>query len=208
MTLPTPVGAEDHVAAVARKRRRLRLILVFLTVVAASAMLAWGYLGYFTDVLVLRRTPIRTLASPSGVRELRVYEVAAGGEHTGVWLATVAPAAGSDAEQRKVYYGNEVTFSWLDDVTLLAREYPTDMPAVEHRIDVIHDSYGVEDRYFSDEHGLDVVFALMWLAFPVGFVVLFGVAATVIVPRLVWRDRSVPSVTASPAAGMEPYRDV
>ena len=142
MTLPTPVGTEDGVAAFTRKRRRLRLILISLTVVAASAMLAWGYLGYFTDVLVLRETPIQTLASPSGVRELRVYDVAAGGEHKGVWLATVAPASGSDAEQRKVYYGNEVTFSWLDDVTLLAREYPTNMPGVEHRIDVIHDSYG------------------------------------------------------------------
>lgn len=204
MTLPTPVGAEDRVAAVARKRRRLRLVLIAVTVVAASAVLAWGYLGFFTDVLVLRQAPIQKLASPSGAWELRVYEVAAGGEHTGVWLATVAPTADRGAEQRTVYYGHEATFSWSGDETLLVRGY---LSGQERYIDVVRGSYGVEDRWAGDEYGLRFVFAFMWLG-PVSVVVLCGVAAALFIPRLIWRDRSTLPTTPAPAAGMEPDRDV
>lgn len=206
MTLPPATGEEDRDATSARKRRRLRIVLITVTVVAASAVLAWGYLGFYTDILVLRQTPIQRLASPDGAWELRVYEVAEGSpyeDHGGVWLAAVAPTADRGAEQRTVYHGGEATFSWSGDDTLLVRGY---LPGQEHSINVVHGSYGVEDHWAGDEHGLRFVFAIMWLG-PVSVVALVGVAATLLLPRLIWRDRSASPATASPVAGMEPDRD-
>ena len=201
MSTASAATAEGPSAAVRRKRRRLRLALLCLSLLLGSMILVLAYLSTFTDVLVLRRAPIEQLRSPEGRWELRVYEVEAGSayeEHGGVWLATVVPADDPDAEQRPVYHGDEVTFTWLDDVTLLAREYPTDVPGAEHQIDVVRGSYGVEDRWAGDGHGLAFVAAFLTFL-PAVAVLVGGAILALVLPALIWREP--PSILGPTTAG-------
>jgi hypothetical protein len=181
----------------------LRLIIISVTLAVVVALLVVGYLQVFTDYFVLRGTPVQRLLSPEGDWELRVYEVADGydlEEHGGVWLAAVIPADDPEAEQRPVYYGAEVTFTWIDDRTLSAREYPTDEPGAEHRLNVLHGSYGVEDRWADDQRGVLFAAAFIVLIVPAGLALVIGIAAALFLPRLLWRGRATPS-TSPPAVG-------
>lgn len=84
--------------------------------------------------------------------------------------------------QRGIYYGPEAVFLWRGADTLVVREYATDMPGWEHRIDVTSGSYGVEDRWGSDEHGLRLV-ATIVAFLPAFLVLLIGLPAAVYLPR-------------------------
>lgn len=178
-----------------RPLRTLRIVLAALAVTCAVVTAVWGYLGMFTDVLVLRQTPLQTSVSPDARWELRVYEVERSSpyeEHGGLWLATVRRLGQNDGSQHVVYRDSEAVFTWRTRDQLSVREY---LLGRERIIDVT--SPGPEtERWGADEHGL--VFIAAFYAFLPSLVILVvGLMLSIYLPGILGRRQ----VRRSPTSG-------
>ncbi len=162
--------------------RRLRLILASAAILATAAAATWGYLGTFTDELVLRGDPATTLVSPDGTWEARLYVEAPGAEHTASVLVTVVTTGDGGQHQRVVYRGLDAALAWSAGNVLIVREY---LSGGVRRVDPTGDLDDSADDRIGDARLLGVAIYVAFL--PALTLLVVGLGLTFVLPRLLWQ---------------------